>query len=46
MSEDEMAGWNHQCNRHEPGQPLEDGERQGGLECCSPWGLEELDMTG
>ena len=23
-----------------------DGEGQGGLVCCSPWGLKESDMTG
>ena len=23
----------------------EDGEGQGGLVCCSPWGRKELDMT-
>ena len=41
-----MAGWHHQCNEHEFGQTLEDGEGQGGLACCSPWGHKELDMTG
>ena len=25
---------------------LGDGEGQGGLAWCSPWGLKELDMTG
>ena len=40
-----MAGWHHQCNIHEPGQTLGVGERQRGLECCSPWGHKELDMT-
>ena len=24
---------------------LEDPHGQGGLECCSPWGCKELDMT-
>ena len=37
-SEDEMAGWNHQCNGHELGQTPGDGEGQGGLACYSPWG--------
>ena len=41
MSEDEMAGWHHQCNGHELGQTLGDGEGQGGLACCSPHGLAE-----
>ena len=45
-SEDEMAGWYHGCNGHELGQTLGDGEGQGGLACCSPWGCRELDMTG
>ena len=26
-------------------QSLGDGERQGNLECCSPWGCKELDTT-
>ena len=29
-SEEEMAGWHHQCNRHELGQTLGDTEGQGG----------------
>ena len=45
MSEDETAGWHHQCNEHEAGQIPGDGEGQGGLACCSPWGCKELDMT-
>ena len=27
------------------GQTLRDGEGQGGLACCSPWGREESDTT-
>ena len=45
-SEDEMAGQYHQCNEHELGQTLGDGEGQGGLACCSPWGHKESDRTG
>ena len=41
-----MAGWHHQCNGHELGQTLGDGEGQGGLVCCSPRGLKTLDTTG
>ena len=41
-----MAGWHHRCNGHELGKTLGDGEGQGGLACCSPWGCKELDMTG
>ena len=40
-----MAGWHHECNEHELGQTLGDGEGQRGLACCSPWGHKELDMT-
>ena len=40
--EDEMAGWHHWCNGHKLGQTLGDGEGQGGLVCCSPWGRKQL----
>ena len=43
-TEYEMVGWLHQCNGHELGQTPGDGEGQGGLVCCSPWGLEGLDL--
>ena len=36
--EDEMVGWHHQLNVHEFEQALRDGEGQGSLACCSPWG--------
>ena len=32
-------------NRHDFEQALGDGERQGSLLCCSPWGHKELDTT-
>ena len=32
-------------NEYELGQTLRDGEGQGSLVCCSPWGHKELDMT-
>ena len=32
-------------NRHEFEQASGDGEGQGSLECCSPWGCKDLDMT-
>ena len=41
-----MAGWHHQCSGHELGQTSEDGEGQGGLAFCSPWGSNQSDMTG
>ena len=43
-TEDEMVGWHHRLNGHEFEQTLGDGEGQGSLECCSPWGYKELDM--
>ena len=45
MTEDEMAGWHHRLNGYEFEQALEVGDRQGSLECCSPWGHKESDMT-
>ena len=45
MTEDEMVGWHHQLNGHEFEQTLGDGEGQGSLACCSPWGRKELDTT-
>ena len=45
MAEDEMAGWHHQLDGHEFEQALEDGEGQGSLVCCSPWGCKESDVT-
>ena len=39
-TEDEMVGWHHWLNGHESEQAPGDGEGQGGLACCSPWGHE------
>ena len=44
-TEDEMVGWHHQLDGHEFEQALGDGEGQGSLTCCSPWGRKELDTT-
>ena len=44
-TEDEMVGWHHRLNGHEFEQPPGDGEGQGNLGCCSPWGCKESDMT-
>ena len=41
-----MAGWHHQFNGCELGKTPADGEGQGGMMCCSPWGPKELDTTG
>ena len=45
VTEDEMVGWHHRLDRHEFEQAPGVGEGQGGLACCSPRGLQELDMT-
>jgi len=44
MTENEMVGWHHWLNEHEFEQALRNGEGQGNLVCCSPWGRKELDM--
>ena len=45
MTEDEMVGWHHRLHGHEFEQTTGDGEGQGSLACCSPWGCKESDMT-
>ena len=45
MTEDEMVGWHHWPNGHEFEQGPGDGDGQGGLVCCSPWGYKESEMT-
>ena len=45
MTEDEMVGWHHGLNGHEFEQTRGDGEGQGSLGCCSPWGRKKLDTT-
>ena len=44
-AEDEMVGWHHRLNGHEFERALGDGEGQGGLAGCSPWGRKESDST-
>jgi len=44
-TKNEMVGWHHGFNGHERGQTPGDGEGQGGLACCSPWGHNESDTT-
>ena len=44
-TENEMVGWHHWLSGHEFEQTLGDGEVQGSLACCSPWGCKESDMT-
>ena len=45
MIENEMAEWHHQLHGHELEQAPGDGEGQGSLACCSPWGRKESDTT-
>ena len=45
MTEDEMVGWHHRLNGHKFEQALGDGDGQGSLACCSPWGHKELNTT-
>ena len=44
-TEDEMVGWHPQHEGHEFEKAPGIGDGQGGLECCSPWGHKESDMT-
>ena len=36
MTEDEMVGWRHCLNGHEPELAVGDDDGQGSLACCSP----------
>ena len=45
VTEDEVVGWHHCLNGHEFKQTLGNSEGQGSLECCSPCGHRESDMT-
>ena len=38
MTKDEMVGWPHRLNGHEFEQALGDGDGQGDLAGCNPWG--------
>ena len=40
-----LDGITNLMDRHEFEQAVGIGEGQGGLECCSPWGCKESDMT-
>ena len=40
-----MVEWHYQLNGHDFELAPEDGEGQGGLECCSPWDHKESDTT-
>ena len=45
MTEDEMVGQHHRLNIYEFEQIPVDGEGQGSLAGCSPWGRKEMDTT-
>ena len=45
MRENEMVRWHHQLNGPEFEQALGDGEGQGSLVQCRPWGHKELETT-
>ena len=45
MTKEEMVGWHHQLDGHVFEQALGDGEGQGSLACCHPWGLKESHIT-
>ena len=44
-TEDEMVGWPHWLDGRELEQAPGDGEGQGSLKSCSPWGCKESDTT-
>ena len=45
MAEDEKIGQYHRLNGPEFEDSPGDGEGQGNLVCCSPWGCNVLDRT-
>ena len=45
MTEDKMVGWHHRLNGHKFEQTLGDGQGQGSLAYCNPWGCKESDTT-
>ena len=44
-TEDEMVGWHHRLDGRESEQAPGDGDGQGGLAGCSPWGCKASDTT-
>ena len=40
-----MVGWHHRLHGHGFEQTLGDGEGQGSLVCCGPWGHKQSDTT-
>ena len=45
MTEDKMVGWHHRLNGQEFEQALGDGQGQGSLVGCNPWGCKESDTS-
>ena len=45
MTEDEMVGWHHLLNGRKFEQTPVDGEGQGSVASCSPWGHKKLDTS-
>ena len=45
ITADKMVGWHRRLNGYAFEQAMGDGEGQGSLACCSPWGCKESDMT-
>ena len=45
MTEDEMVGWHHWLDRCEFEQAPANGDGQGSVVYCSPWGRKESDTT-
>jgi len=43
--QDEVVVCHHRLNGHDFEQTPGDGEGQGSLVCCSPWGHKKLNMT-
>ena len=46
MTENETAGWHHRLNGHESEQTPGDGEGEGSMVCCSPWGRKSQTWLG
>ena len=44
-TEDEVVRWHHWLDGHEFEETPGDGEGQGSLACCCPWGCKESDTT-
>ena len=44
-TEDEMVGWHHRLDGHEPEQTPGVGDGQGGLACCRPRARKESDTA-